>query len=74
LGNIPGPIPPNVPIGKSAACQKANRATAITTSPPTKSCRDHMAVGDRDEFVSSAANGYLAHSRIYDGYADKLSV
>ena len=46
FGSIPGPMPPSVPIGRSAPCQKANTATAMTTRPPTKSCRNHVAVGD----------------------------
>jgi hypothetical protein len=40
---------------RRAACQNANSATAITTNPPTKSCRSHVAVGDRDEFLRADA-------------------
>jgi hypothetical protein len=48
-GSIPGPMPPKVPMGRSAPCQKAKAATAITTSPLMKACCNHTGRGERDE-------------------------
>src|SRR4029453_5228980 len=48
FGSVPGPIPPPVPPGRSRPSQKANPATAMIARPPTKSCRDSKAFGDRD--------------------------
>jgi hypothetical protein len=46
---------PSYAIMRRVACQNANSATAITTNPSTKSCRSHVAVGDRDEFLRADA-------------------
>jgi len=62
LGSMPGPIPPNVPIGRAEACQNAKPATAMMTRPPAKSCRNHMAVADRDGLELSALTSILRNN------------